>query len=133
MRKMRTWRECLVERIATPERAIGYLQAILEDYQVYKSPSVVRRALKTVVDAQGGVNLLAKEVEMDPQVFSNLLSNNEIQLIDVIGVVLKSLGYQIVIQPIETETQIIDSYTDTLKHRSTSPHVAEEVNDEFDS
>lgn len=133
MRKMRTWNECLVERITSPERAIGYLQAILEDYKVYKSPTVVRRALQTVVEAQGGVKELAKQVKMDPQAFSNIISNNDIQLIEAIGVVLSSLGYQLSIQPIETETTIIHTYAATLDHRKTSPHIAEEQNNENNS
>ena len=33
---MRTWRECLIEQIADQKSAIAYLQAILEDYQIYK-------------------------------------------------------------------------------------------------
>ena len=45
MRELRTWRECLIKRLTNRERAIGYLQAILEDYQIYKSPSVVLKAL----------------------------------------------------------------------------------------
>ena len=45
MRKMRTWRECLIEHIADPERAIGYLRTILDDYQIYRERDVVLRAL----------------------------------------------------------------------------------------
>ena len=51
MRKMRTWRECLIERVADLERAIGYLRAILDDYQIYRERTVVLRALQTVVEA----------------------------------------------------------------------------------
>ena len=31
MRKMRTWRECLIEQLADRKSAIAYLQAILEE------------------------------------------------------------------------------------------------------
>ena len=41
MRKMRTLREYLIERLADKERAIGYLQAILDDYYIYGNPPVV--------------------------------------------------------------------------------------------
>ncbi|MDE0316384.1 MAG: hypothetical protein OXM61_15960 [Candidatus Poribacteria bacterium] len=112
MRKMRTWRECLIERITSRERAIGYLQAIFEDYQIYKNPAVVLRALQTVVEAQGGVFELAKQVDMDPQVFSKMLSNKDMPLIDTLGIVLKALGYHISIQPIEPETSKLETYTD---------------------
>ena len=101
MRKMRTWRECLIERITDRERAIGYLRAILEDYAIYGNAAVVLRALKTVVEAQGGVSELAKQTNMEPQVLSKLLSNNDTPLIDALGTVLNALGYQLSIEPLE--------------------------------
>ena len=36
MRKMGIWREYLIEKLADRERAINYLQAILEDYQIFE-------------------------------------------------------------------------------------------------
>ena len=35
MRKMRTLREYLIEHLADKERAVGYLQTILDDYYTY--------------------------------------------------------------------------------------------------
>ena len=75
---MRTWRECLIEQINDPIKAIAYLQAILEDYQIYKNPAVVQRSLQTVVEAQGGVSKLAKRVEIEPEVLSNIISDKDI-------------------------------------------------------
>ena len=124
MRKMRTWRECLIEQIADRKSAIAYLQAILEDYQIYKNPTVVQRSLRTVVEAQGGVVELAKQVDMDPQVLSKMLSNEDGPLIDALGVVLKTLGYQLSIQPIKLENRNLDTYTDALEGQNTSTHVA---------
>ncbi len=124
MRKMRTWRECLIEQIADRKSAIAYLKAILEDYQIYKNPAVVQRSLRTVVEAQGGVVELAKQVDMDPQVLSKMLSNEDGPLIDVLGIVLKTLGYQLSIQPIKLENRNLDTYTDALEGQNTSTHVA---------
>jgi DNA-binding phage protein len=124
MRKMRTWRECLIEQIADRKSAIAYLKAILEDYQIYKNPAVVQRSLRTVVEAQGGVVELAKQVNMDPQVLSKMLSNEDGPLIDVLGIVLKTLGYQLSIQPIKLENRNLDTYTDALEGQNTSTHVA---------
>ena len=124
MRKMRTWRECLIEQIADRKSAIAYLKAILEDYQIYKNPAVVQRSLRTVVEAQGGVVELAKQVNMDPQVLSKMLSNEDGPLIDALGVVLKTLGYQLSIQPIKLENRNLDTYTDALEGQNTSTHVA---------
>jgi len=49
---------------------------------------------------------------MDPQVFSKMLSNKDMPLIDTLGIVLKALGYHISIQPIEPETSKLETYTD---------------------
>ena len=125
MRKLRTWRECLIERFTNRERAVGYLQAILEDYQIYKSPSVVLKALQTVIEAQGGVFELAKQASMDPKLISKMLSDEDIPLIDRLGTVLKVLGYQLSIQPIEIEGSNPKTYTETFEYQKTSTQVAE--------
>ena len=51
---MGLWRDYLIEKLADRERAIGYLQAILDDYYIYGNPAVVMDALQTVIEAQGG-------------------------------------------------------------------------------
>ncbi len=122
---MRTWRECLIEQIADQKSAIAYLQAILEDYQIYKNSVVVQRALRTVVEAQGGVFVLAKQVNMDPQVLSKMISNEDALLFDAVGIVLEAIGYQLSIQPIKLENCNLDTYTDALEGQNTSTHVAE--------
>ena len=120
MRKMRTLREYLIERLVDKERAIGYLQAILDDYYIYGGAAVVRDALETVLEAQGGVSKVAKQIDMDPQLLSKMLSNEDTPLIDALGIVLKALGYQLSIKPLETENA--DLEIDTLQ----TAHVAAE-------
>ena len=115
----------LLNRLQTRKGAIGYLQAILEDYQIYKNPATIHRALRTVVEAQGGVSVLAKQIDMDPQVFSKMISNEDVPLIEALGIVLKALGYQLAIQPIKLENRSSDTYTGALERQNTSAHVAE--------
>lgn len=119
MRKMRTLREYLIERLVDKERAIGYLRAILDDYQIYRERTVVLRALQTVVEAQGGVSKVAEQVDMDSQLLSKVLSNKDTPLIDALGIVLKALGYQLSIKPLECENPNLEA--DTLQ----TAHVAE--------
>ena len=121
MRKMRTLREYLIERLVNKERAIGYLQAILDDYYIYGSHTVVLRALETVVEAQGGVSKVAKQVDMDPQLLSKVLSNEETPLIDALGIVLKALGYQLSIKPLESENPNLETDTVQTAHVAESP------------
>ena len=121
MRKMRTLREYLIERLVNKERAIGYLQGILDDYYIYGSHTVVLRALETVVEAQGGVSKVAKQVDMDPQLLSKVLSNEETPLIDALGIVLKALGYQLSIKPLESENPNLETDTVQTAHVAESP------------
>ena len=107
MKKMRTLREYLIERLVDKERAIGYFRAILDDYQIYRERTVVLRALQTVVEAQGGVSKVAKQVDMDPQLLSKVLSNEDTPLIDALSIVLKALGYQLSIKPLESKTRTL--------------------------
>ena len=114
MRKMGVWHDYLVEKLADPERAIGYLQAILDDYYIYGGAAVVRDALDTVVEAQGGVSKFAKHANMDPQKLSEVLLNEGTPLIDAFGIVLKALGYQLSIKPLEREISNAESMTPSL-------------------
>ncbi len=125
MRKMGIWREYLIEKLADRERAIGYLQAILDDYQIDGNCTVVLRALQTVVEAQGGVSELAKQTDMDPEVLSKVLSDDGPSLLDVLGTVLSALGYQLSIKPRAHKNSNLETDTDELEARNASAHVAE--------
>ena len=125
MRKMALWRDYLIEKLADQERAIGYLQAILDDYYIFGNPAVVRDALQTVVEAQGGVSELAKQTNMDSEVLSKVLSNEDMPLIDALGTVLKALGYQLSIKSLERENINLETDTSELEVQDASAHVAE--------
>ena len=125
MRKMGTLREYLVEVLAEPDEAIGHLEAILDDYYIYGNPAVVRGALDTVVEAQGGTSELAKQANMDPQLLSKVLSNKDTPLIDALGIVLKALGYQLSIKPLESENSHLETDTEGLDRQDASTHVTE--------
>ena len=62
MKKLRTWREYLIKRLAADSnKASGYLQAVLEDCQNHGDPAVFLLALQTVVESQGGISELAHQ------------------------------------------------------------------------
>ena len=103
MRKMRTWRECLIKDLADREEAIHYLQAILDDYYSFGQAIIVQEALKTVIEAQGGISKLTQHTDISPQTLAAALSNTETPLIDALGTVLNVLGYRLSIQPIMDE------------------------------
>ena len=124
-REIQIWRDYLIEKLADQERAIGYLQAILDDYYIFGNPAVVRDALQTVVEAQGGVSKLAKQTDMDPEVLLKVLSNEDMPLIDALGTVLNALGYQLSIKPLERENPSLEADAEELEVQRTETHVAE--------
>ena len=112
MKKMRTWRECLIEDLADREEAIHYLQAILDDYYRFGQTLIVWEALKTVIEAQGGIAKLTQHTDISPQTLETALSNTDTPLIDALGVVLNALGYRLSIQPIADEDANLTLATD---------------------
>ena len=125
MRKMGLWREYLIEKLADRESAINYLQAILEDYQIFEDASVVQRSLRTVIQAQGGVSKLAKQTNMKPEILNKIISDKDTPLIDILIGVLKALGYQLSIQPIDPENLNLETYTDVVGTQNTLTQIAE--------
>lgn len=125
MREMRTWRECLIEDLTDPQEAIHYLQAVLDDYYSLGHAVILREALKTVVEAQGGISELTQHTDMSPETLADALSNSNIPLIDALGTVLNALGYQLLIQPLIDENPNLTLTTDKPGSPNTSVHLSE--------
>ncbi|MCY3722515.1 MAG: helix-turn-helix domain-containing protein [Candidatus Poribacteria bacterium] len=101
MRKLRTWRAYLTERFAAnQEEAIRYLKFSLEEYQVDGDTPLLLLALRTVVESQGGISVLAKKTGIAPEPLSNILSSDEAPRIDTLGTILNALGCRLLIEPI---------------------------------
>lgn len=113
MRKMRTYREYLIDIFTDRDEAIGHLQVALEDHQPQGNTDIFLFSLETVVEAQGGVAELAKQTHIKPQVLSDALTSDSIPLIDRLGTVLKALGYRLSIEPLESENHNLETATIT--------------------
>ena len=101
MRKLRTWRAYLTERFtANPEEAIRYLKFSLEEYRVDGDTPLLLLALRTVVESQGGVSVLAKKTGIALEPLSDILSSNEAPRIDTLSAILNALGCRLLIEPI---------------------------------
>lgn len=101
MRKLRTWRAYLTERFAADqEAAIRYLKFSLEEYQIDPDTPLLLLALRTVVESQGGISVLANKTGIAPESLSNILSSDEAPRIDTLGTILNALGCRLLIEPI---------------------------------
>lgn len=110
MRKLRTWREYLIKRLAADRgRASGYLQTALEDYQNHGDAAIFLLALQTVVESQGGISEIAKLTDTNPETLSEMLVSDVLPQIGTLTTVLNALGCQISIQSIETENADIEA------------------------
>ncbi|MCY3740457.1 MAG: helix-turn-helix domain-containing protein [Candidatus Poribacteria bacterium] len=98
---MRTWRAYLTERFAAnQEAAIRYFKFSLEEYQVDGDTPLLLLALRTVVESQGGISVLAKKTKIAPEALSDILSNDEAPRIDTLSTIFNALGCQLSIEPI---------------------------------
>ena len=111
MKKMRTYREYLIEIFTDRDEAIGHLQIALEDYQAHGDTDIFLFLLETVVEAQGGVAELAKQTDIKPRVLSDALTSEDVPLIDRLGTILKALGYRLSIEPLEVESLNLETVT----------------------
>ena len=111
MKKMRTYREYLIEIFTDRDEAIGHLQIALEDYQAHGDTDIFLFLLETVVEAQGGVAELAKQTDIKPRVLSDALTSDDVPLIDRLGTILKAFGYRLSIEPLEVESLNLETVT----------------------
>ena len=103
------WREYLVERLADREEAIGFLHAVMEDFQLFGNTLAVMSAIESVVEAQGGIAALAKQTEVAPQTFLDMLVSDEAHhCLSTLQTLLNTFGCRISIEPLgqfETEEE----------------------------
>ncbi|RKU21640.1 hypothetical protein C6499_21835 [Candidatus Poribacteria bacterium] len=110
MREMRNWREYLIERLsADREEAIGFLQAVMEDYQVFGNSAAVVSAVQAVIESQGGVAEVAKRTSIAPETLSKILSSEEAPHLDTFVTILKALGCRLSIEPLKDKELIPDT------------------------
>ena len=104
MRKLRKWRDVLIEELTDDHEAtVGFLQAVLADYQIYGDPAALGSALRAVIDAKGGISELAKRTETDPQTLLEVLSCEAAPRVDRLVTILTALGCRLSIERLENE------------------------------
>ena len=104
MRKYRKWRDILIEQLtADPTAAIGFLQAVMEDYQVFRNSAAVGSAGQAVIESQGGIAEIAKRTNMDPQTLTEVLSSENAPRVDTLTTILTALGCRLAIEPLKAE------------------------------
>ena len=81
MRQMRDYRDFLIEKLSGCDRAISYLQTVLEEHEKDPDGAALYYGFSAAVEAQGGAREFARETHSNPQDVENALSNKDETLI----------------------------------------------------
>ena len=114
MKRLRTWHEFLIEELADPEEALGYLRVSLEEYLIEGDTFFFLKGLRNVIEAQGGISEIAKQIGITPQVLSKILSSEDPPPLCTLGAILKAFGGQLSIEPLQTEKHTFASGSSEL-------------------
>ncbi len=81
MKKMRNYRDYLIEGLSDFEEAISYLQTELEEYQKDGNSAALYYGFSAAVEGQGGAREFARKTHSNPQDVANAMSNKDETLI----------------------------------------------------
>ena len=85
MRKMRRYRDFLIEELADRDKALSFLEVLLEEYEKDPDGAALYYGFSAAVEAQGGVQKFAQKTHSTPQAVSDaLLSKDEIQIAELL-------------------------------------------------
>ena len=81
MRKMRRYRDYLIEKLSDRERAISYLQTALVEYEKDPDGAALYYGFSAAVEAQGGAREFARKTHCNPQGVAQAMSSKDETLI----------------------------------------------------
>ena len=97
--KTRQWREVATERMADPKAAAAYLKLALQEYEQDGDTTALLVALRTVVDAKGGIGCLAKETGLSRQTLYRTLAGRHSPRLDTLSAILRFCGLSLSLKP----------------------------------
>ena len=114
MREMGNWREYQKQRLANDrEAAINYLQLTLEEYLADGDLPFFLKGLRTFIESQGGVPELSKRTSIKPEIFLEVLSNENAPRLDMLRTILNALECQLSIEPQAPVNTSLETATDS--------------------
>ena len=90
-----TWDVFLVEHLKEQADVSGFLDAVIEEYQIHGNLATIQLALQYVVEAQGGISELAKKIDIEPHLLSKVLDSTKTPKVDTLRTVLNALECQL--------------------------------------
>src|SRR5437762_9841027 len=83
--------DTLMKSLANPKYALAYFNSVAEDGEIF----YLLKALRNVVEAQGGIGKLAKKTHLSRTTLYNTLSENGNPEISTLETILKAFGIRI--------------------------------------
>ncbi len=94
-----SWLDSLIESLKDPEKAAGYIEAVLELEEEDPEPELLRAALKDVLDARRQMNNLSEEAKQSYEKLDKILLETGGTEIYSLVELLDALGFRIAIAP----------------------------------
>ena len=81
MKKVRRYRDFLIEELADRDEALSFLEVLLEEYEQDPDGTVLYYGFSAAVEGQGGAREFARKTHSNPQDVANAMSNKDETLI----------------------------------------------------
>ena len=124
-----TWDAFLVEQLKEQGDVGGYLDAVIEEYQVHENLAIIQLALQYVVEAKGGISALAKKIDIEPHLLLKVLDSTKTPKVETLSTVLNALGCQLSASLSTTNLHLEDTTEDSsvasLELATTNPKLDE--------
>jgi len=98
MSRTRKFRDYLTKDLENPARAAVYLSVALEEYEADGNQEAFLLALRTVVEARGGIGALARKTGLNRQHLYRALSGKGNPTWATMDAVLSALGFRFAIE-----------------------------------
>lgn len=95
---MRSFRQIAQELVQDPAEAAEYLTAALEEYENDGNLPAFLTAIRTVVEAQGGIGRLAEKTNLNRQHLYRSLSEKGNPTIRTLNLILQGIGVRLTIR-----------------------------------
>ncbi len=95
MSKALDYQKELINRLKCPERSLAYLNAALMD----GDPRIFLKALKNILEAQGGMSEIAKKAELNRESMYKTLSGERDPHLSTVMKILDSIGIELKAYP----------------------------------
>lgn len=106
MKRMKNYKDYLIESLKDPLEAQAYLEVTLEEYKNDRDLAALMYSLQALVQAQGGMAQLAKRSHVNRQNLYKIFSGKRSPKWETMEAILNGLGFRTSIKPLNAESHL---------------------------